>query len=79
MSYEEMKKKLHDYIEAAEPDQLYEMNSFVSKHSSNHWNDPQFVKEMNRRVEDIKSGKTSGYTMEESLNAARKILDRIKQ
>lgn len=73
MKTEEIKQKLLEYIKQATPEQLEEMLSFVEEEETEYdvetasapWDDEEFVKEMDRRVEEIESGKVKGIPWEE--------------
>ncbi len=76
MKTEEIKQKLLEYIKQATPEQLEEMLSFVEEEETEYdvetasapWDDEEFVKEMDRRVEEIESGKVKGIPWEEVQN-----------
>lgn len=65
MKTEEIKQKLLEYINQATPEQLEEMLSFVEEETADYdvetagapWDDEEFVKEMDRKIEEIDSGK----------------------
>lgn len=73
MKAEEIKQKLLEYINQATPEQLEEMLSFVEEEETEYdvetasapWDDEEFLKEMDRRVEEIESGKVKGIPWEE--------------
>jgi hypothetical protein len=73
MKAEEIKQKLLEYINQASPEQLEEMLSFVEEEETEYdvktasapWDDEEFVKEMDRRMEEIDSGKVKGIPWEE--------------
>lgn len=72
MKTEEIKQKLLEYINQASPEQLEEMLSFVEEEETEYdvetasapWDDEEFVKEMDRRMEEIESGKVKGIPWE---------------
>ncbi|HEY8688192.1 MAG TPA: addiction module protein [Chitinophagaceae bacterium] len=73
MKKKKIREKLYDYIDNAKGKQLKNFLSIVEEDSVeysvkkkyNHWNDPEFVKEMDRRVEEYESGKVKGIPWEE--------------
>ncbi len=44
-----------------------------------HWDDPEFVKEMDRRMADFESGKDKGVPWEEVHKEVRNMLDSMKK
>lgn len=87
MKTEEIKQKLLEYISQATPEQLEEMLSFVEEEETEYdvettsapWDDEEFVKEMDRRMEEIDSGKVQGIPWEEVHEKALKILDNMNK
>lgn len=83
MKSEELKNKLHQYIDNATDKQLKNFLSIVEENEEvyavkkkyDHWDDPEFVKEMDRRVEEFESGKVKGIPWEEVHSTA---LERLK-
>ncbi len=83
MKKKKLKEKLHEYIENAKGKQLKNILSMVEEESEiyevkkkrDHWDDPEFVKEMDRRVEEFESGKDKGVPWEQVHAEA---LERIK-
>lgn len=83
MKKKKIKEKLHDYIDNAKGKQLKNFLSIVEEDSEvyaikkkyDHWDDPEFVKEMDRRMEDFESGKDKGVPWEQVHAEA---LERIK-
>ena len=73
MKKKKLKEKLHEYIDNAKGKQLKNILSMVEEESEiyevkkkyDHWDDPEFVKEMDRRVEEYESGKVKGIPAEE--------------
>lgn len=87
MKSEELKKKLHQYIDKASDEELINILSFVEeepepyivKNKYDHWQDEEFVKEMDRRMEDFESGRDKGFTVEEVHKEIRDMLDKMKK
>jgi len=73
MKAEEIKQKLLEYINQASSEQLEGMLSFVEEEAADYdaeaasapWDDEEFVKEMDRRMEELESGKVQGIPWEE--------------
>jgi len=84
MKPEEIKQKLFSYINQATPEQLEDMLSFVEEEETEYevetasapWDDEEFVKEMDRRMEEIDSGKVQGIPWEE---VHKKVFDKYKK
>jgi len=63
------RQKLHDYIEFAEDDKvdaLYTILKEEVEEPYEWWNDEELIIELDRRSDDLKSGKDPGVTLEES-------------
>jgi hypothetical protein len=83
MKKKKLKEKLHEYIDNAKGKQLKnilfmveeESPEYAVKKKYNHWDDPVFVKEMDRRAEEFESGKVQGVPWEEVHSRA---LERLK-
>ena len=56
-----------------------EQEEYIVTNKYNHWEDEEFVKEMERRVEDFESGKDKGYSAEEVHREVREMLDDMKK
>lgn len=73
MKSEELRNRLHEYIDKATNKQLKNFLSVVEedeevytvKKKYDHWGDPEFVKEMDRRMEDFESGRDKGIPWEQ--------------
>ena len=87
MKNKKLKKKLHQYIDNAKGKQLKNILSMVEEESEiygvkkkyDHWDDPEFVKEMDRRMEEIDSGKVPGIPAEEVHREIRDMLNKMKK
>ncbi len=87
MKKKKIREKLYDYIDNAKGKQLKNFLSIVEEDSVeysvkkkyNHWNDPEFVKEMDRRMEEIDSGKVPGIPAEEVHKEIRDMLKNMKK
>ncbi|MGI8581227.1 MAG: addiction module protein [Chitinophagaceae bacterium] len=86
MRKKKIKEKLHDYIDNAKGKQLKNFLSMVEEDSEiyevkkkyNYWDDPEFVKEMDRRMEEIDSGKVPGIPAEEVHKEIREMLKNMR-
>jgi peptidyl-tRNA hydrolase len=84
MKKKKLKEKLHEYIDNAKGKQLKNILSMVEEESEiyevknkyDHWDDPEFVKEMDRRMEELDSGKVQGIPWEQVHEEA---VNRLKQ
>ena len=69
MTATSMRQKLYDYIRVAEDRKLkaiYTMLEAEIEGDYEHWNDKEFVKELNKRSADFKSGKVKGVSWEDA-------------
>jgi len=76
MTITAMKEKLHEYIESANEADVIAMYSFVEDDNTrvyNHWDDKEFVAEMDKRMEELESGKVKGMSWDEVKRQAREI------
>lgn len=86
MKKKKLKEKLHVYIDNAKGKQLKNILSMVEeeeeiyevKKKYDHWDDPEFVKEMDRRMEDFDSGNDKGVPWDEVQKEVRNMLDSMK-
>jgi len=63
------RQKLHDYIEVAEDDKVDALYTILKEEVEERyewWNDEELIVELERRSNDLKSGKDPGVTLEES-------------
>ncbi len=71
MNKDELKNKLHQYIDEAGESELENMMHFVEESGAtytktkNWWDDEEIVADFDQRVADLESGKDKGYTWEE--------------
>ena len=87
MKKKKIKEKLHAYIDNAKARQLKNILSMVEEDSEiyivkkkyDHWDDPEFVKEMDRRMEEMDSGKVPGIPAEEVHKEIREMLKNMKK
>jgi hypothetical protein len=83
MKPEEIKAKLHQYIDDATDEELEEMLFLLEEDNIEYgvagktrkwWEDEEFIKELDRRNEEIDSGKVKGIPAEEVHNEIREML-----
>ena len=80
MKTAQLKQKLHQYIETAGDKKLNTIYTMVEDdiEEYNHWDDKTFVAEMNRRMNELETGKVKGCTWEEVKKRAVKKLQSAK-
>jgi len=75
----EIRQKLHDYIESA-PDKkveaIYTMVKEEIGEAYYHWEDEEFVAELQRRDDEYLSGNAKTYTMNEAIERARQAIEK---
>lgn len=82
MSTTLIRQKLHHYIETAKEKKLKAIFTMVEeeiKEPDNRWNDKEFVAELERRESAFMEGKTTAYTLDETITRARKALKNSKK
>ena len=78
MTTSAIRKQLHTYLDVANDKKVKAIYALLEDdiadkiEVSDHWNDPEFVGEMNRRVAEMESGKVKGRSWEEVHNKVRK-------
>jgi hypothetical protein len=80
MDAAQLKQKLHDYINTAGKKKLQAIYTLLESDMpqySNWWDDKEFVEELDRRAEELESGRVKGLTWEESIAGARKAIKRV--
>jgi len=68
METQEIRKKLHDYVDSAEEEKIKAIYTVLESDINaiyDHWNDPEFVAEMDSRVRELESGEVKGSTWQE--------------
>lgn len=86
MKTEEL-RKVQEYVDKADELTLINILSFVEEdpepyiveNKYDHWKDEEFVKEMDRRMEELESGKVQGIPWEEVHKKALENLNKMKK
>jgi hypothetical protein len=63
-----IRNKLHDFIEKADINELKKVFSFVEnefEQSLDPWKDDEFLKELEKRSDEIKTGKVQGVSWDQ--------------
>ena len=77
MTTSAIRKQLHSYLDVANDKKVKAIYALLEDdiadkvEVTDHWQDPEFVAEMNRRVEEMESGKVKGSSWEEVHNRVR--------
>lgn len=88
MNKEELKNRLHEYIDKASEEELEEMMYLVEedeveygtdKRAKKWWEDEEYIKELDRRMEEIDSGKVRAIPAEEVFEGISKMLAERKK
>ena len=86
MTILEMRTKLHEFIDLADDNTIVALYDFVqtelnedsSEVSGDHWEDEEFLKELDRRTADFESGRDLGVPWEEVQKIVEANLKAIK-
>ena len=71
MTASAIRTQLHNYLDVANDKKVKAIYALLEEDivdktgGGDHWNDPKFVAEMNRRASEMESGKVKGSTWEE--------------
>ncbi len=82
METQEIRKKLHDYVDSAEEEKVKAIYTVLESDINaiyDHWNDPEFVAEMDSRMKSIEDGTAKLLTIEEVMSNAKMIIENAKQ
>jgi putative addiction module component (TIGR02574 family) len=74
MSITKIREQLHQYIDQAEDKKIKAIYTMVEEEiqTNSIWDDDSFVAELERRVEELESGKAKGLTFDQVVDNARK-------
>jgi hypothetical protein len=79
MKTTDLRHKLYDYIRVAEDKKIKAIYTILEEEIEgdyDHWNDKDFVEEVMKRSEELKSGKVKGILWKDAM---AQILDTSKQ
>lgn len=68
METSEIRKKLHDYIESAKEEKVKSIYTVLENEINmmfSHWDDPEFMAEMDSRMQELENGTVKAISMEE--------------
>ena len=78
MTTSALRKQLRDYMEVAADKKIKAIYTILEneikahKSAGNHWDDPEFIAEMNRRATDMETGVDKGRSWEEVKSEVRR-------
>ena len=81
MKTQELKEKLHNYIETAEDKKLKAIYTMVEEEieeTNNYWEDEKFVSEFECREKEYLNGNAKTYSLEETLAGVNKVIKKVK-
>lgn len=81
MKTEQIKQKLHRYIEIADEKKLKAIYTMVEEEieeTSDLWNDEEFVTELEQREKKYLNGSSKTYSVEESVARAKQAVKKVK-
>lgn len=82
MSTTAIREKLHHYIEAAKDKKVKAIFAMVEEEIvelGSHWDNEDFVAEMERREKSFLEGKSKGYTIDQSFSKTMQAIKKIKR
>jgi hypothetical protein len=81
MKTQELKEKLHNYIETADGKKLKAIYTMVEEEieeTNNRWEDEIFVAEIERREKEYLNGTAKTYTFKETLAGVDEVIEKVK-
>lgn len=81
MKKEELKQRLHHYIETAKEKKIKAIYMMVEEdidEQYDFWKDENFTAELQRRENEYLKGRAKTYTLEESVNRAKQAVQKVK-
>ena len=82
MKTEDIRQKLHHYIETAEDKKVKAIFTMVEdeiEETFNHWNDEKFINEVQRREDRYLDGTSKTFTLKQSAGRVRQAIKKIKR
>ncbi len=82
METQEIRKKLQNYIESAEEEKVKAIYTVLENDINavyGHWDDPEFVAEMDSRMKGIEDGTAKTISMEEMFSQMDKHVEDLKR
>lgn len=80
MKATELKQKLHHYIDTAQEKKLKAIYVMVKEEieTYNHWEDKEFISELERREKSYLNGTAKTYTIEQTVARAKQAIKKAK-
>ena len=81
MKTQELKEKLHNYIETAQAKKLKAIYTMVEEEiegTNNFWEDEEFVSELERREKEYLNGNSKTYSMAETMAGVNEVIAKVK-
>jgi beta-phosphoglucomutase-like phosphatase (HAD superfamily) len=81
MKTAELKKKLHNYIDAAQEKKLKAIYTMIEEELdeiNDFWEDDGFVAELERREKEYLDGKAKTYTVKATIAGVNKVIEKAK-
>lgn len=81
MSTAVIRQKLHHYIETAQDKKVKAFFAIVEdeiEETYNHWNDEEFVKELQRRETSYLNGTAQTYSIDQIVANAKRVIQKRK-
>jgi len=82
METQEIRKKLQNYIASAEEEKVKAIYTVLESDINavyGHWDDPEFVAEMDSRMKEIEEGTAKTIPIEEFFEKSEKYIESLKQ
>ncbi len=82
MKTEDIRQKLHHYIETAEDKKVKAIFTMVEdeiEETFNHWNDEKFINEVQRREDRYLDGTSKTFTLKQSVGRARHTIKKVNR
>jgi len=76
-----IRQKLHHYIETAQDKKIKALFTMVEdeiEETYDHWQDENFVKELQRRESNYLNGTAKTFTLEQSVAKAKQAVKKVK-